>query len=277
MKFINRIAVAMLVIFALLTVVTPPSAAATRTDIKSIIIDEARNSDVPPALALAIAKVESDFNKDALSTAGARGVMQIMPKTAKDEFGIDADELWNARLNIQLGIDFLSRLYDQYDGSWEMALSHYNGGTLDKRGRRAVAHSYTKAYVESVLRWRQRYEDQSTVWRIASNDQVDDRDDGWTPARTKVRKKFRKKRRKQRYAKLNDGWNRSSKRSRRGYLRGYGRGYARRGASGKSWISTSWDGRLERYDDDESSFDDRRRRARDSLDDFGPGTRWRKS
>jgi soluble lytic murein transglycosylase-like protein len=60
------------------------------------------NSPVPPSLALAVAKIESDFNAHALSTAGARGVMQIMPATARSVFGVGKDELWNARLNVQL-------------------------------------------------------------------------------------------------------------------------------------------------------------------------------
>jgi len=242
------------------------SEAATRTDIKKLVIEEAGNSNVPPALALALAKVESDFNKNALSSAGARGVMQIMPKTAKDEFGVDAEELWNAKLNIQLGIDFPSRLYKQYDGSWELALSHYNGGTLDKRGSRAIPHSYTRNYVDAVLRWWRRYEDQSTVWQLAAADNLDQRDDGWSPAltkvRNKVRAKLRKKRARRQSAKLRDGWKR--------------RGYRRNRVSGKTRISTSWRSRYDRFYDDDVSFEQRRRRARDTLDDFGPNAEWRK-
>jgi soluble lytic murein transglycosylase-like protein len=73
-------------------------------------------------LALAVAKVESNFDDNALSSAGARGVMQIMPKTARDEFGVQKDELWDAALNIQIGIDYLELLYDRY-GKWELALA----------------------------------------------------------------------------------------------------------------------------------------------------------
>jgi len=88
----------------------------SRNAIKKIVLEEAMNSIVPPALALAVAKVESDFNSAALSSAGARGVMQIMPDTGRDEFSVEEDELWNARLSIQLGIDYLGQLYRQ-DGS----------------------------------------------------------------------------------------------------------------------------------------------------------------
>jgi hypothetical protein len=139
--------------------------AVSRTQIKQIVIEEAQRSTVPPALALAIAKVESDFQERVRSHKGARGVMQIMPATARGEFGVHAEELWDPRLNIQLGIDFLERLYAQYGGSWELALSHYNGGTLKGgKGSYAQPHSYTRKYVADVMRWWQRYQDQSEVW-----------------------------------------------------------------------------------------------------------------
>ena len=107
-----------------------PAHAVTRVEVKTMVVEEANNSRVPPSLALAVAKVESDFQDAALSPAGARGVMQIMPATATGEYGVDPDETWDARLNIQLGIDFLDRLIERYDGRWDLALSHYNGGSV---------------------------------------------------------------------------------------------------------------------------------------------------
>ena len=142
--------------------------ALSRAEIKQIVITEAMNSPVPPSLALAVAKIESDFNTRALSTAGARGVMQIMPATARGVFGVGKDELWNARLNVQLGIDYLARLHRQYGGRWDLALSHYNGGTLAGHGAKAIAHPYTRKYVQMVLNWRQRYREQSQVWMVAA-------------------------------------------------------------------------------------------------------------
>lgn len=127
-------------------------------DVQRMILEEAANSRVPPALALALARVESNFAPRALSPAGARGVMQLMPKTARDVFGVREDELWNARLNIQLGLDYLEQLYDQYGGRWDLALSHYNGGTLTGgAGARAIPHDYTRKYVADVLRWQRIY------------------------------------------------------------------------------------------------------------------------
>ena len=65
--------------------------AATRADVQQWIIEEAELTKVPPALALAVAKVESNFRDDALGPQGERGVMQIMPATARGEFGVAPD------------------------------------------------------------------------------------------------------------------------------------------------------------------------------------------
>jgi soluble lytic murein transglycosylase-like protein len=127
-------------------------------DVQQMVIEEALNSRVPPALALAVARVESNFEPRAVSPTGAKGVMQIMPKTARDVFGVGEAELWNARLNIQLGIDYLSQLYAQYGNRWDLALSHYNGGTLEGgAGANAIPHDYTRKYVADVLRWQRIY------------------------------------------------------------------------------------------------------------------------
>jgi len=158
-----------------------PAPAQDRSDIQRMIIEEARNSRVPPALALALAKVESNFQPQAVSSAGARGVMQIMPKTARDVFGVHENELWDARLNIQLGLDYLDQLYHQYGRRWDLALSHYNGGTLaGGPGARAMPHAFTRKYVADVLTWQRRYSEQAAVWQTAKLD-----DSGYAPARTR--------------------------------------------------------------------------------------------
>jgi hypothetical protein len=127
----------------------------TADDVRAMIVAEALfNRTVPPELALAVAREESDFNPGALSPSGARGVMQIMPATAL-EFGIDPELLWNARINVQVGIAHLQRLYQRYGGSWESALSHYNGGTLSSYDRgEPIPHTFTRDYVANVTsRW----------------------------------------------------------------------------------------------------------------------------
>ena len=128
------------------------------------IVDEAlKNGVVPPSLALAVARIESNFRPGAQSSAGARGVMQIMPATARGEFGVAPYRLWDARTNVHLGVTFLERLYRMYGERWDLALSHYNGGSLKKRNGRFVAHRYTSGYVADVMEWWRRYQKDATV------------------------------------------------------------------------------------------------------------------
>ena len=146
--------------------------AAPRFEVKQLVMEEAADSAVPVSLALAVAKVESDFNPKALSSKGARGVMQIMPQTARGEFGVSAHRLWDARTNIQLGIRFLEQLHDQYHGNWELALSHYNGGTVTGR----KPHTYTLAYIRKVTKWRDIYEEQASLWAPLGAEEKEDTD-----------------------------------------------------------------------------------------------------
>ena len=119
---------------ALILAATPPAAASGTTGapdrdaIRSIIVAEARNMSLAPQLALAVAHAESFFDPAAESRKGARGVMQIMPATAIGEYGIHPDRLWDPRINIRLGIHFLKRLLQRYQGDKDLALSYYNGG-----------------------------------------------------------------------------------------------------------------------------------------------------
>ena len=132
----------------------------TREEVRVMVVQEAlRSEQVPPSLALAVAHAESHFDPDAESTAGARGVMQIMPATGTREFGVEPNELWQPRLNIQLGIAFLGDLIDRYDGRWDLALSYYNGGSRVGYGAAAKVIPATQAYVDKVLKLERRYAD----------------------------------------------------------------------------------------------------------------------
>lgn len=143
--------------------------AATKEEVMRMVSEEAtRNGRVPVALALGVARVESNFNDHAISSAGARGVMQIMPATAMGEFGVPKDELMDPRLNVKLGVAYLERLYNQYGQNWELALSHYNGGSLRTTGGQFVAHDYTRQYVSDVMRWSRSYQGDGTAVALAN-------------------------------------------------------------------------------------------------------------
>lgn len=130
----------------------PPPTSAEVAEVLKILEEETRHSNVSLALAKAVAKVESGFRSNALSPAGARGVMQIMPATARGEFGVDPDTLWDPRVNIRLGVRFLGQLIDRY-GSVDIALSHYNGGSRVGPPGRAKVIPATQPYVDAVNAW----------------------------------------------------------------------------------------------------------------------------
>lgn len=86
-----------------------------------------------PAFTHALIRQESQFKADALSPAGARGLMQVLPSTAKEVAGKEGmayslAKLNNPDYNIQIGTAFMRRLLDRYDGSYILALAAYNAG-----------------------------------------------------------------------------------------------------------------------------------------------------
>jgi soluble lytic murein transglycosylase-like protein len=132
-----------------------------QAEIQELIVREANRQNFPPALALAVARVESNFDPRAKSHAGARGVMQIMPATAEQELGVPRRKLYDPETNIRAGIRFLNQLIDTYDGKWDIALSHYNGGSAvtNRWGRLRVIPA-TRDYVDKVLKYVRSYEQQ---------------------------------------------------------------------------------------------------------------------
>ena len=141
---------------SLLSILLTPSAAATyyydTADIQQRVIAEAKRQKLSRSLALAIAKIESNFNPQALSHAGAKGVMQIMPRTAEQAFGVNRNRLFDPDVNIALGVKFIKKLLQRYDGRLDIALSHYNGGSgvKNRHGELKVMPA-TRDYVNKVL------------------------------------------------------------------------------------------------------------------------------
>ena len=121
----------------------------------NMIRQEARNMGVSVPLALAVAR-KIYFNPSR-SHKGARGVMQIMPATSRLEYGIHPDLLWDARINIRLGLHFLRRLLSRYQGRVDLALSYYNGGSRVGDLPNARVIPATRKYVRKVLRLRREY------------------------------------------------------------------------------------------------------------------------
>jgi soluble lytic murein transglycosylase len=94
----------------------------------------ARRPDVEPALILGLARQESEFDAEATSTAGARGLMQLMPATARQtarNLGVAYREsgLGEPDYNMQLGSAHLSELLARWSGSYVLTIAAYNAGS----------------------------------------------------------------------------------------------------------------------------------------------------
>ncbi len=152
---------------------------------------------VPTEFALAIARQESEFNPEAVSAAGARGLMQLMPATAQEVAGklavdysagaLTADPIYNARL----GTAYLARMFQGFGGSYVLAAAAYNAGpgrvsgwleTLGDPRRpgedtiawiEAIPFEETRNYVMRVLEslhvYRARLEGEAQPIRLASD------------------------------------------------------------------------------------------------------------
>ena len=146
-------------VLVLLALCLAPGALAIgqRAAIQRLVVAEARNMGVPVDLALAVAHAESDFDPGVVSHKGARGVMQIMPRTAWEEYGIAPDQLFRPRINIRLGLHFLGRLLRRYRGRVDLALSYYNGGSAVGEWPRARIIPATYSYVRKIGKLRLNY------------------------------------------------------------------------------------------------------------------------
>ncbi len=84
---------------------------------------------IDPILILSLIRQESAFNPNAKSSAGARGLMQLMPATAKQyKKRLKAHQLTNPSLNLRIGIKYLKKLLKKYDGNLIHTLAAYNAG-----------------------------------------------------------------------------------------------------------------------------------------------------
>lgn len=96
----------------------------------AIFEEAAQKYNVPVNLLKAIGKAESDFDAKAVSSAGAQGVMQLMPETSK-EYGIT--DPFDARSNIMGGAREISEKLQRYNGNLDLALAAYNAGSGNVR------------------------------------------------------------------------------------------------------------------------------------------------
>jgi soluble lytic murein transglycosylase-like protein len=106
---------------------------------------ESRRAGLEPALVLALVQVESNFRKFAVSSAGARGYMQVMPFWIRVLGGGDTSRLFHLQTNLRFGCVILRHYLDWERGDLFMALGRYNGS----RGQLA----YPNAVLAAKSRW----------------------------------------------------------------------------------------------------------------------------
>ena len=103
----------------------------TRVDFLEAVWYESKRKGLEPALVLGLIQVESGFRKYAISSAGARGYMQVMPFWARVIGDGDASRLFHMQTNLRFGCVILRHYLDRERGDLFMALGRYNGS----RGR----------------------------------------------------------------------------------------------------------------------------------------------
>lgn len=119
----------------------------------------AKKYNVSESLLKAIAKAESDFNPDCVSSAGAMGVMQLMPETAK---GLGVDDPYDPEQNIMGGAKCIAMKLKEFNGDVRLALAAYNAGSGAVR-RNGGVPSYCTTYVNKVLSYKEAFETANSV------------------------------------------------------------------------------------------------------------------
>jgi soluble lytic murein transglycosylase len=135
---------------------------------ETIVRAHARNYDLPPALLAAVIYTESKFDADARSDAGAVGLMQLLPDTARGIAartgggGFVESDLLDPEINVRYGSWYLRHLLDRYhDVRTALAAYHAGQGNVDDwlRDGGGIRFPETRHYVEKVLDARQVYAD----------------------------------------------------------------------------------------------------------------------
>lgn len=118
------------------------------------ISDVAARYRIDPLLLHAIAHVESRHNPDAVSHAGALGLMQVMPATAR-RFGVTSPkaQLHDPKISLEVCSAYLKTLQQRFDNNLTLVIAAYNAGegAVEKYGRQVPPYKETQGYVRDVL------------------------------------------------------------------------------------------------------------------------------
>ena len=121
-----------------------------------IIHEKAAKYDVDPALVAAVIETESRFHPQARSRVGARGLMQLMPRTGR---WMGARNLSDPGQNIDAGVKYLKYLQARFDGDLNKAIAAYNAGEGNVRRYNGVPpFRETRSYVKKVMTRKKKYD-----------------------------------------------------------------------------------------------------------------------
>ena len=128
-----------------------PSDNAAGEVIERSIQKAAARYSLSPDLIRGVIRAESNFQAEAVSSAGARGLMQLMPETAGD---LGVTKPFDIQQNIDGGSRYLRQMLDRFGGNLKLALAAYNAGpgAVEKYEGR-VPYAETQEYVKRVLRY----------------------------------------------------------------------------------------------------------------------------
>lgn len=133
---------------------------------KNFVVKYSEEYNLEIALVYAIIKVESNFDKNAISSAGARGLMQLLPSTARwiaEELNepFDEEKLFNEETNIKFGCFYLNYLFAKFK-NLDAVVCAYNAGEgvvrewLDENGnvlKEKIAFEETKNYYSKIMKY----------------------------------------------------------------------------------------------------------------------------
>ncbi|MEA3274162.1 MAG: transglycosylase SLT domain-containing protein [Pseudomonadota bacterium] len=130
----------------------PKHLSVRRARYATIIEKTATRFDLHPELLHAVVRTESAYNPSAVSSAGAVGLMQLMPATAS-RFRVS--DIWDPAENLRGGAEYLRHLLDLFEHDLRLALAAYNAGenAVAKYGNRIPPYPETQRYVRKVLQY----------------------------------------------------------------------------------------------------------------------------